>query len=480
MAEECTDQSSVATSTPINWWDLHHASSNNFSSWHHHHKQNPNSNNSSCEEDVSISTASFTNASNHSGLTMGGVIRSTVGNSVELNNSHDSGHNNLLDALSSKSGIFDQPACDYLKKMDNSNWEFTSSFNNFEKHNLNGFNTDHDHHHQQNLLIPNGIDRLSKLVNNWSIAPPDQEINQLFDPKPFNISLDCSVGRHDQYLSQPGASTLCQMQQKQILDPLMGRNSAGLFHDLKMESDHHQEIERSRNLIQRSFDALDEYQVGLNSPMVGDNTKLLHGMPYSPCTRKFNDVLNFTSRFTKPLLDINVSKPCLKPLSLSDCKKQASSTRINGRGQGSSNEGKKKRSEEASETTATKKAKQENSTASSVKAPKVKLTDRITTLQQIVSPFGKTDTASVLYEAIRYIKFLQEQVQLLSNPYLKTNSHKDPWGSLERKDNRGDHIRLDLRSRGLCLVPISSTPQDYRENNGSDYWSPTFSGCLYR
>ncbi|XP_071722787.1 uncharacterized protein [Rutidosis leptorrhynchoides] len=508
MAEECTEQSSVATSTPINWWDLHHASSNNFSSWHHHQQQNPNSNNSSCEEDVSISTASFTNASNHSGLTMEEssgrqlihetaaasneligehasdshlwrqVLLSTVGNSVELNNSRDSGHN-LLDALSSKSGIFDQPACDYLKKMDNSNWEFTSSFNNFEKHNLNGFNTDHHHHQQQNLLIPNGSDRLSKLVNNWSIAPPDQEANQLFDPKPFNISLDCSVDRHDQYLSQPGASTLCQMQQKQIFDPLMGQNSAGLFHDLKMESDH-QEIERSRTLIQRSFDNLNEYQVGLNSPMVGDNTKLLHGMPYSPCTRKFNDVLNFTSRFAKPLLDINVSKPCLKPLSLSDCKKQASSTRINGRGQGGSNEGKKKRSEEASETTSTKKAKQESSTASSVKAPKVKLTDRITTLQQIVSPFGKTDTASVLYEAIRYIKFLQEQVQLLSNPYLKTNSHKDPWGSLERKDNKGDHIRLDLRSRGLCLVPISSTPQTYRENNGSDYWSPTFSGCLYR
>lgn len=91
-----------------------------------------------------------------------------------------------------------------------------------------------------------------------------------------------------------------------------------------------------------------------------------------------------------------------------------------------------------------------------MQAPKVKLGDKITALQQIVSPFGKvtthialtpslfsfpllykymlltvlyfshyllhydqfffvefqTDTASVLFEAIGYIKFLQEQVQV--------------------------------------------------------------------
>eukprot|EP00249_Psilotum_nudum_P022565 c28567_g1_i2 orf=500-1390(+) len=43
---------------------------------------------------------------------------------------------------------------------------------------------------------------------------------------------------------------------------------------------------------------------------------------------------------------------------------------------------------------------------------KEKLGDRIMALQQLVSPFGKTDTASVLLEAIGYIKFLQEQVQV--------------------------------------------------------------------
>ncbi|KAL6498406.1 hypothetical protein OROHE_026674 [Orobanche hederae] len=48
--------------------------------------------------------------------------------------------------------------------------------------------------------------------------------------------------------------------------------------------------------------------------------------------------------------------------------------------------------------------------------------DRITALQQLVSPFGKTDTASVLSEAIAYIHFLHEQVSVLSNPYLKNEA----------------------------------------------------------
>ncbi|RWW64898.1 hypothetical protein BHE74_00027831 [Ensete ventricosum] len=59
---------------------------------------------------------------------------------------------------------------------------------------------------------------------------------------------------------------------------------------------------------------------------------------------------------------------------------------------------------------------------SSFKVRKEKLGDRITALQQLVSPFGKTDTASVLHEAIEYIKFLHDQVGVLSTPYLK-NGH---------------------------------------------------------
>ena len=41
-------------------------------------------------------------------------------------------------------------------------------------------------------------------------------------------------------------------------------------------------------------------------------------------------------------------------------------------------------------------------------SPKVNLGEKIMALQQIMSPFGKTDTASVLLETITYIKFLHD------------------------------------------------------------------------
>lgn len=119
-----------------------------------------------------------------------------------------------------------------------------------------------------------------------------------------------------------------------------------------------------------------------------------------------------------------------------------------------------------------KKPKTEDSTGShgSIKVRK-KLGERIMALQQLVSPFGKSDTASVLLEALGYIRFLHDQVQALSSPYLQrmpSSAHLHEGREVEARTN-------DLRSRGLCLVPVSCT-ELVANSNGADLWSPTI-GC---
>ncbi|XP_041025809.1 transcription factor bHLH112 isoform X1 [Juglans microcarpa x Juglans regia] len=114
------------------------------------------------------------------------------------------------------------------------------------------------------------------------------------------------------------------------------------------------------------------------------------------------------------------------------------------------------------------------------KVRKEKLGDRITALQQLVSPFGKTDTASVLHEAIEYIKFLHDQVSVLSTPYMKNGTPIDKQyqqGSDKLKDSTTEGPKQDLRSRGLCLVPISSTYPVANETT-ADFWTPTFGGTF--
>uniref|UniRef100_A0ACD5URY8 Uncharacterized protein n=1 Tax=Avena sativa TaxID=4498 RepID=A0ACD5URY8_AVESA len=55
----------------------------------------------------------------------------------------------------------------------------------------------------------------------------------------------------------------------------------------------------------------------------------------------------------------------------------------------------------------------------SPKEKKDKVGERVAALQQLVSPYGKTDTASVLQEASGYIKFLHQQLEVLSTPYMR-------------------------------------------------------------
>lgn len=115
------------------------------------------------------------------------------------------------------------------------------------------------------------------------------------------------------------------------------------------------------------------------------------------------------------------------------------------------------------------------------KVRKEKLGDRITALQQLVAPFGKTDTASVLHETIEYIKFLHDQVGVLSAPYLKNNGHHQVLRHLKSsspdkssKDDDSHASEISLKGRGLCLVPISSTFAVASEVPVDFVWSTPF------
>nr|WAK86056.1 transcription factor bHLH10 [Nothapodytes nimmoniana] len=144
---------------------------------------------------------------------------------------------------------------------------------------------------------------------------------------------------------------------------------------------------------------------------------------------------------------------------------------------------------------ASKKAKiQPSSAQSTIKVRKERLGDRISALHQLVSPFGKTGTASVLLEAIGYIRFLHSQIEALGLPYLGSESGnrrkqhcvqgeknclfpEDPGQLLNENCVKRDGTSVqechgepkkDLKSRGLCLVPISCTVQ-VGSDNRADY-----------
>ncbi|XP_039072066.1 transcription factor bHLH123-like [Hibiscus syriacus] len=117
-----------------------------------------------------------------------------------------------------------------------------------------------------------------------------------------------------------------------------------------------------------------------------------------------------------------------------------------------------------------KRPRSETPSLPAFKGRKEKMGDRISALQQLVSPFGKTDTASVLSEAIEYIKSLHDQVNVLSTPYMKN-------GAATQYHHQNCEKSMDLRNRGLCLVPVSSTFPVTHEST-VDFWTPTFGGTF--
>ncbi|RWW64570.1 hypothetical protein BHE74_00028174 [Ensete ventricosum] len=97
-------------------------------------------------------------------------------------------------------------------------------------------------------------------------------------------------------------------------------------------------------------------------------------------------------------------------------------------------------------TTFSSKADQLPETSSEVR--KEKLGERITALHQIISPFGK----------------------ILNENGMKKSGEQDQECNDERKK--------DLRSRGLCLVPVAFM-MHVGSGNGADLWAPALGGGFH-
>lgn len=244
----------------------------------------------------------------------------SVGSNGDLKNHQDVGEN-FLDGLSSTksnmpTGMF-EPACDYLKKLDHSAWEFTNStpFNNFDHKQMNGFN--------ETMIENERLTKLSNLVSTWSIAPPEPELNCQFNPQ------TCNNNNNNMSLS----SSMDQYHLKQTFSDCeigVNRNSSSLFpcysHALKVETVHEENIEAAPGVLLRRPVINGNGNIGYQNG--GDHSKYYnYGMPdsYSSCTsaRNFADVISFSGRLSKPLIDIHApTKPCFKSQHLSDNSKK--------------------------------------------------------------------------------------------------------------------------------------------------------------
>ncbi|KAM0940119.1 putative transcription factor bHLH family [Dioscorea sansibarensis] len=99
---------------------------------------------------------------------------------------------------------------------------------------------------------------------------------------------------------------------------------------------------------------------------------------------------------------------------------------------------------------------------------KDKIGERMVALKQLVSPFGKSDTASVLQDATEYIRFLHEQIQVLLSPYIGTRMINNV---ILHHQNHESSASSEEHLHGLCLMPIKSSLRMVT-SNGADLWAP--------
>ncbi|KAJ1272310.1 hypothetical protein BS78_06G192500 [Paspalum vaginatum] len=210
---------------------------------------------------------------------------------------------------------------------------------------------------------------------------------------------------------------------------------------------------------------------GMGSGRLGSS----FGLGSLPDAGSFSDY-RLTAEFMSSACDSNTQEQDIRPGMASSCSGNGAAA--------TSVVATRRRSEERVRGGNTKKSKRGPSSKASPpkpQEPRVKLGEKITALQQIVSPFGKTDTASVLFETIKYIKFLHDQIRLFSEPYMTKSTFKGHtrFGGEERDEENETGPEL-LRGRGLCLVPVSLTSQVYHDDTLPDCWTPAYRSCLYR
>ncbi|KAL0885526.1 hypothetical protein Bca101_009509 [Brassica carinata] len=265
---------------------------------------------------------------------------------------------------------------------------------------------------------------------------------------------------------------------------LLGGLMMGDEERMEMMNHHHHQHSYQEKKLRNLEDRVLRHQASVKQEISNNNGYMIMSSPKSP----LNKSRVTTTRFHNFNEDSNNSNSNSNGLNLSEC----NSSEISG----SSFANKKPKLQVPSLRL---------SSQPILKVRKEKLGGRIAALHQLVSPYGKTDTASVLSEAIGYIRFLHSQVEVLSVPYFGTPSRnnkmhqhvrgdmnglfpQDPGqlvseycmkisngalSSSTNKPNLNEETKKDLKSRGLCLAPISCTLQ-VGSYKSTDYWAPAF------